>query len=182
MMLGQSLERPRDARALLGARGRGVGVFTRIGHRALPLLLRHSLGPERPPLRAALAGLVVRDVHHDPEQPRVERRLPAEGRQRLVRLDEGVLRHVPRVFLVAQDVEGQPVHALAILLDERLERRDVTAADPLDEGAVVGLHSSLVSALDAEREGPIHRRAARRRRGRARAPSPRTTMASSPRR
>src|SRR5499426_230777 len=68
---------------------------------------------------------VPRDVHHDPEEPGVEGGVAAERRQGLEGADEGILGDVPGLFGVAQHVVGEPIGALAVLLDQRLERREV---------------------------------------------------------
>src|SRR5262249_57152028 len=51
-----------------------------------------------------------------------------------------VLRDGPRLFGIAQDVVGQPVYALPVLLDQRLEGREVAGTAPLDEGRFVRVH------------------------------------------
>ena len=56
VILGQRVERLHDLPALLGAGGRlirGLVAGVLVGQHALPLLLRHPLGAERPALRAA---------------------------------------------------------------------------------------------------------------------------------
>src|SRR6185295_2489686 len=95
---------------------------------------------ERAAARRMLSGAVARDVHHDPKEPGVEGGVPAERRQRLERADERVLRDVPGLVGVAQDVVGEAIDALAILLDQRLEGRQIAGAAPLDQYRFVRIH------------------------------------------
>ena len=108
--------------ALLGLHRRLIRARARIRHGALPLLLGDSLCAERARLRPTSPLPVGCDVHGNPEQPRVERRLTAEGRERVKRAHERLLGTVPGLLAVAQQLEGQTKHALAIPLHERFER------------------------------------------------------------
>src|SRR6266542_5404693 len=148
VLLRQRGQGARDALALLRAAGRDVRPRALIRHQPVPVLLRHALGPERPPARGALARSVGRHVHHDAEEPRVERRLAAERRQGLPGADEGVLRGVPGLLPVVQDVEGQPPRTIAILGDQRLECRDVAVAASLDEDLIGGIHGVRIPTPD----------------------------------
>src|SRR5919106_1126939 len=72
-------------------------------------------------------------------------------------------RSVPnaRLLAVTQRVVGHTPHTLAVLLDERLERRHVAGATSLDVGGVVIVHRPLPSdpaphRLDAGTPALIH--------------------------
>ena len=131
-----------DPSALLGACGRRVRprVVGLVDEHTVPILLGDPLGAERATARRACAQPIGRHVHHDPEQPRVERRLAAEVGQGLPRSHEGFLRYVPRFLPIAHHVVGEAPHTLAVLLDQRLEGRNVAGATSLDEGGIVGFH------------------------------------------
>ena len=162
-MRGQSVERAPDAATLLGPLRRGVGPLARVHQRAAPFLLLHPLGAEGAPARGALARAIGRDVQRDPKEPRVERRLPPERRERLERADERLLGDVERLLAVVQDVPGETVDPLPVLLDQGLERGDVAGAHPLDQGEIVELdHGSPAPPtrrrLDDRAGAAIHRR------------------------
>ena len=129
----QGIERAPDALPLLLPRRLLLGPPARIRRRPRPFLLAHPLRPERARLGAPLAVPVGGDVDGDAKEPGVERRLPAERRQRMKRPYECLLRHVPRLLAVVQDLVGQAPHPLTVLLDERLERGRVSGDASLDE-------------------------------------------------
>ena len=151
-----------------------------IDERPVPVLLVDTLGSEGATARRVLPRAIPGDVHRDPEEPGVERGVAPERRERLEGSDEGVLRHVPRLVGVAQDVVGEPVHPLAILLDQRLEGRQVAGAAPLDQGRIVAVHLDSLARplprrrLDVEEAAVIHRREAGRRESDASASKPST--------
>src|SRR5439155_4719106 len=116
-----------------------------IGQHPVPFVLRHLLGSEGAATGGALPHPVGRQVHDDPKEPRVERRLPAKQRERLVGPNECFLRDIPRLFPVADHMIREPPHALPVLLDERLEGGQVAGPTALDEGLIVLVHGEVTS-------------------------------------
>ena len=136
-MLRQSIERARDPAPRLAARRARVGRLARVDQLVVPLLLVDTLGPEGPTARGPPPRAVGREVHGDPEQPRVKGRPSAERREGLPGADERFLGDVARLLRIAQDVERQTVDPRAVLLDQGLERLDVAGAGTLDQGEFV---------------------------------------------
>ena len=81
---------------------------------------------------AALAGSqrVECGVHRDPVEPGKEIGPTIEAREALVRPDERLLRHVVRVAVVVQDMEGGGVHAFLMAPDEATECISISLACP----------------------------------------------------
>src|SRR5439155_25387285 len=97
--------------------------------------------------------------------------------ERLVGADERVLDDIPRLSRIPREVVGETVDELAILLDERLEGRQVAGAAPLDQGRFVAVHvdspaRSPRRRLDDGAATPIHLRGIGRRETEASASKP----------
>src|SRR5206468_269797 len=84
-------------------------------------------------VRALVPQQVDAQVHGDAIQPGVEAAAAPEPPDDPVQPNEDLLRHVARQLLVAYDVVGDPEDALALALDQGLERLEVALGRTADQ-------------------------------------------------
>src|SRR5712692_1937526 len=133
----QGVERLPDALPLLGARRGLIGPRARIGRGPSPLLLGHPLGAEGTGLGGAGPVPVGGEVHRDAKHPGVESRLPPKRRQGMECPDESLLRAIPCLLSVVQNLIREAPHALPVLVHKRLEGVDVAGQTALNESLLV---------------------------------------------
>ncbi|MOA01049.1 hypothetical protein D3C78_1204350 [compost metagenome] len=113
----------------------GMIAFEELG------ILGADIAVRRPP--TARHQVILRRVHGNPVQPRVEGAVTAEVGQGTVGLDERLLRHILSFLGIVHETHDQPENLVLILEDQQIEGALVATLDPLDQQLIrfLGLHS-----------------------------------------
>src|SRR5262245_9308260 len=141
---GQSIHRGAQVLhcSLVGELVDGVGDGRRLPVEDRLTLVVIIARPQLPP--AILPFVVEAKVDQDPVEPGGELRPAAEAPGRLVKADEGLLRDVARVLVVAQDGPSEAVRPLLVARHQEVERRLVPLGHALAERLVGWLHPAVV--------------------------------------
>ncbi|CAI8845154.1 hypothetical protein EMIT0158MI4_10591 [Burkholderia ambifaria] len=91
--------------------------------------------------------VVLRRIDGNPVQPRVERRLAAELRQRTIRLDERILGHILDLGGIPHEARDQPNDLAVVFGDQEFERRLVAFLYALDQSLIDFFFTHLTNPL-----------------------------------
>jgi len=136
-MQRQGVERSPDLLTLLHAGGLIIRSPRGIREGSGPFFFRDLLTAERTLARGALPLAVCRQVHGDPKEPRVKRRLPPKVSERLVRPNKDLLGEIQGLFLVLEQPDRESPDFLPVFLHELLEGVEIALPGSLDQLAVV---------------------------------------------